>query len=347
MNIPKVSVIVPIYNAEKTLIKCLDSIVAQTYSNIETILVDDGSCDGSKKICELYCLRYNNFRLISQENSGPSTARNNGIDNSNGKYVYFVDADDYIEHKLVETMVKVAEDYSAEMVICNYYIEKVDSTTVIHQYACRSKLYVGEEYRNLCENLIDDTSEKRIPPYSWVRMILRSALENPRMRYKDGIIRSEDFHFFVTLQFRLTKVYVLAEPLYHYVEIPTSITHRYVPDYWKSVKFIYKDLSNLLPRSAGIKRKLDIMLIQRTKIALNNSSWAENKRRFKYEIKEILKDKILSTSINHFTWKEGKEAFGFFYILMKLKIYLVIEFYYGLKYIKRRKRESGFENKKK
>ena len=335
---PLVSVIVPVYNAETTLKRCLDSLLIQTYKHIEVILVNDGSQDNSATICKAYCRKHENFRLLEQNNSGPSTARNNGIDHSNGKYVYFVDADDYVDHRIIEMMLRAAEEHSAEMVICNYYIEKSNHEIKKHEYECESKLYYGKEYQVLCLNLINDVSEGRIPPYSWIRMILRSSLESPRIRYKDGLIRSEDFHFFVSLQFRLSKVYVINEPLYYYVELHSSVTHRYVPKYWDTVKFIYKDLCDTLPNLQTINRRLDIMFIQRTLIALNNSCRVNDNSIFKSEMMKIIKDDLLMEIIQHFTWSEGIKKFGFFYMLMKLKMYPIIEKYYKIKFKRNGKR---------
>ena len=114
----KVSIIIPVYNAEKTLCRCLDSLVVQTYEDVEIILVNDGSVDSSRNICETYRDKYSQIILINQENAGPATARNVGIDSASGKYISFVDADDYVECGMIEEMVNAAETNHAEMVIC-------------------------------------------------------------------------------------------------------------------------------------------------------------------------------------------------------------------------------------
>ena len=98
----KVSIIIPVYNAEKTLCRCLDSLVVQTYEDVEIILVNDGSVDSSRNICETYRDKYSQIILINQEYAGPDTARNVGIDSASGKYISFVDADDYVEKNLLE-----------------------------------------------------------------------------------------------------------------------------------------------------------------------------------------------------------------------------------------------------
>lgn len=337
---PLVSIIVPVYNAENTLEKCLDSLTAQTYKNIEILLVNDGSCDSSVEICREYCRKNAQFHLLSQMNSGPASARNNGIDHACGKYIYFVDADDYIEPQAIEKLVDAAEKYEAEMVICSYFVETPDSISVPHTYFTSSKLFTGEECRALSERLIDDTSPGRIPPYSWVRMIRRECLNNPRIRYEDGMIRSEDFHFYVRLQFRLNRIYVMSEPLYHYVEVKTSITHTYVPKYWDSVKKIYMSLLEMLPCNENIQEKMKIMFLNRTMIALNNSSHADNIETFCSETSEIISDPLLVQVVDTFSVKKGIRRFGAFYLLMKLRMYFIVQYRYKIKFMRERRNRS-------
>ena len=228
----KVSIIIPVYNAEKTLCRCLDSLVVQTYEDVEIILVNDGSVDSSRNICETYRDKYSQIILINQENAGPATARNVGIDSASGKYISFVDADDYVECGMIEEMVNAAETNHAEMVICGYDQEH-SGVIVKHEYKYDAGLYVGEGARKIAIDLISDVSAKRIPPYSPVRMILKDVLENPQIRYAKGMIRSEDYYFFVQLHFRIKRLYLLGDkPLYHYIEVSNSVTHRYVPKYW-------------------------------------------------------------------------------------------------------------------
>lgn len=125
-NVPsKVSVIVPVYNVENYLAKCLDSLVNQTYQNIEILVVNDGSKDGSEEIIKQYSEQYSDkIKAFTKENGGLSDARNFGIDRATGDYFGFVDSDDYVAETMFEEMLGLAEKYDAEMVICN--IQKVD-----------------------------------------------------------------------------------------------------------------------------------------------------------------------------------------------------------------------------
>lgn len=115
-----ISVVVPIYNTESYLKKCVDSIINQTYTNIEIILVDDGSIDNSGKICDEYEKKDNRIRVLHKKNEGVSSARNKGIEEASGEYIGFVDSDDYIESTMYEKLLNSIINNKTDIAICNY-----------------------------------------------------------------------------------------------------------------------------------------------------------------------------------------------------------------------------------
>ncbi|VMD49774.1 glycosyl transferase family protein [Streptococcus pneumoniae] len=117
----KITVIVPVYNVENYLRKCLDSIITQTYKNIEIVVVNDGSTDASGEICKEFAEIDHRITYIEQENAGLSAARNTGLENMSGDYVTFVDSDDWIELDYVETLYKKITEYQADIAVGNYY----------------------------------------------------------------------------------------------------------------------------------------------------------------------------------------------------------------------------------
>lgn len=119
-----ISVIVPVYNVEEYLEECLESIKRQTYTDIEVILVNDGSTDGSKEICERYCEKDSRFKLVSQENKGQSVARNLGMAESKGKFISFVDSDDVLKEDMLEQLIKQMTSEDIDIVECWYTNEK-------------------------------------------------------------------------------------------------------------------------------------------------------------------------------------------------------------------------------
>lgn len=122
-----VSVIVPVYNCEKYLGKCIDSVLKQTYKSLEVIIINDGSSDSSHEIAERFSKLDKRIKLINQENKGVSATRNKGLENSTGKYVLFVDADDYIEKNMIELLVNASEKYNTQITSCGLFIEENSS----------------------------------------------------------------------------------------------------------------------------------------------------------------------------------------------------------------------------
>lgn len=119
-----ISVIVPVYNVEKYIRRCLDSIVNQTYSNLEIILIDDGSKDASGKICDEYAKKDNRITVIHKQNGGLSDARNYGIDKAKGNYISFVDSDDYLSNDYISYLYKLLKENTADISVCDYQLFK-------------------------------------------------------------------------------------------------------------------------------------------------------------------------------------------------------------------------------
>ena len=119
-KVPLISVVVPVYNVEKYLSRCVESLISQTYENLEIILVDDGAKDNSGRICDEYVKKDNRIKVIHQENKGLSGARNTGIENAHGEYIAFVDSDDYVSEQIYEKLLNYMEKSNADIVMCGY-----------------------------------------------------------------------------------------------------------------------------------------------------------------------------------------------------------------------------------
>ena len=141
-----ISVIVPIYNVEKYLERCVKSIEIQTYKDFEIILVDDGSTDGSSKICDDLCCEYSNIVVIHKENGGLSDARNKGIENASGEYLVFIDSDDYIKSDMLEVLYSNLEKYDADISVCYFnYVDELGKDLSPKNEAMRVDVLSGEE----------------------------------------------------------------------------------------------------------------------------------------------------------------------------------------------------------
>ena len=147
-KIYKVSIIVPVYNVEKYIKRCLDSLINQTYKNLEIILIDDGSTDSSGKICDQYKIKDNRFKVIHQKNRGLPSARNTGIDNITGNIVMFIDSDDWIDKDCIEKCIKEFKlNNKLECIVFPYIREFENISKPVYFLGKREKLFINDEIR--------------------------------------------------------------------------------------------------------------------------------------------------------------------------------------------------------
>lgn len=205
----KVSVIVPVYNVEKYLVRCMESLIKQTLEDIEIILVDDGSTDGSTEIMKNYEEKYPQLiKYLRKENGGLSDARNYGIRYAKGEYVAFLDSDDYVELTTYELMYKKAIETDSDMIECDF----------IWEYPNKSKIDIGYRYKNKNEMI----EYGRV--VAWNKLIKRKIIEKAGILYPVGL-RYEDIEFFYKMIPYYNKVSFVEQPLIHYVQRNESISN--------------------------------------------------------------------------------------------------------------------------
>lgn len=172
---PKVSIIVPVYNVEKYLSQCLDSLVEQTYPNIEIIIINDGSFDNSKRIIEQYAKQFSHIKFINfTENLGISKARNTGLDYANGDYIFFIDSDDWINRNAIEKLVHLATTYNSKIVETNH-------SNIIGKFQKSAKTTPEIRIENLEENPLL-LQEKN--PYVWNKLYEHNLIGD--FRFQNG-----------------------------------------------------------------------------------------------------------------------------------------------------------------
>ncbi len=209
-----ITIIVPIYNAEKYLSKCLNSIINQTYKNLEIILVNDGSTDNSGNICQKYSEKDKRIKIIQKNNEGVSKARNDAIEIAKGKYIVFADSDDFLELTMVEKMEKSAEDNDSDIVICEYnnFIENENRFEHITLKDYKDKLF---------KDLISD-EETLYGGFPWNKMIKRECISK---NYRTDIHYYENLIFFLDNSNNFNKYSVVHEKLYNYCINDKSAVH--------------------------------------------------------------------------------------------------------------------------
>ena len=214
----KISIIVAVYNAENTLKKCVDSLLSQTYGNTEIILVNDCSKDESLNICSEYASQNNNVIVVNNpQNQGVSATRNNGIDVASGKYICFVDSDDYVENNYLEQLHYYAEKYNT-VPICGfmYHDEFNHQKPVKYQWSGGDELVsLGEAFRLNRELYLTAL---------WNKLFLLEPIKKYEIKFDTSISIGEDLRFSVEYfeKCNLIEVYAFTEPLYHYMKISDS-----------------------------------------------------------------------------------------------------------------------------
>lgn len=308
---PKVSIIVPFYNVEKYIRKCLETLVNQTLDDIEIILVNDGSKDGSEKIAKEFLEKYSRkFIYLEKENGGLSDARNYGLIYAKGEYIAFLDSDDYIELDMYEKLYKIAKRDNSDMVQCNFYWE----------YPNKRKMGELVEF-NTKQEMLEKTRVE-----AWNKLIKREIIEKSSVKFPKGY-RYEDVEFTYKLIPYIDKVSFLNEPLIYYVQREGSISNSQnertkeifdilenVISYYKE-KNIYKEyeqeLEYIYTRYAFCSSFLRIVKIKDKKIRkrLLDETWNNVNQKFPYWKKNLilrrnrsLKDLYLKT-INKVTYK--------------------------------------------
>ena len=234
MDIPQISIIIPIYNTEKYLSRCLDSILTQTYTNWEAILVDDGSPDNCGKICDEYTLKDKRFKVIHQENSGVSAARLNGFKLCSGEYISFLDSDDTLPQNALEKL--KSEVHSKQALICG-------SMVLIYPENRLLKLY--EINRNIDSSDIINSILLFERKYSWElpgKLFHRSILDIETLTVPSNIKVFEDYIITLRILNKIKNVKYISENTYNYIIRENSATHTNMQDL-KKVEDLSKEIA--------------------------------------------------------------------------------------------------------
>lgn len=206
-----ISVIIPVYNCEKFIGECINSIINQTYQNLEIILINDGSIDGTLSICKEYKNLDSRISIVNKKNTGVSDTRNIGAEKSNGKYILFIDADDYLENNMIEKLYKSMIKNSVDVVRCKCC--SIKNNNIIRRenlYNLANKKILKDEINNIIGNFV--TSENSIACYIPTMLIKKDRY----VMFNTNLTFMEDTEFFIRLLFNIDSIYFLDEELYYY-----------------------------------------------------------------------------------------------------------------------------------
>lgn len=306
-----ISIIIPIYNVEKYLEKCLDSILNQTYKNLEIILIDDGSTDNSPNICNSYCEKDKRIKIIHKNNEGVSSARNKGIELSKGKYIVFIDSDDYVSNEHIEVLYDCIISNNVDLVISNLIDISEDGiilnneekeSFLMNKDQCLKELLSEDNFYHLCCGNI----------------YRKDLLEKIRFNCKYRI--AEDLDFLYRYIKQINSAYFLSKNTYYYLKREGSATNSIYSEKWndelKICNFIISEmveLENNFHKYA--KRKyIRLNINQAYRFKLNKNQTKILKNNIKIYKNEMFNSKLF----------DNKE---------KLKIFLLLKSYYLFKIV--------------
>ncbi len=324
-----ISVIVPVYNAEKYLRTCLDSIVNQTYKNLEIILVDDGSTDGSGAICDEYADKDVRIKVIHSTNKGVTAARINAFKTSSGDYITFVDADDFLDCNMFKKMLDTIMEDNTDIIVCQYI--NYDSKTKKQEKSMLRPpigIYYKEDIvRLLKKNFLynEKTGIAEMPPFLWAKLIKREFVQEI-LNVEIGLSYNEDQVGIFTLLLRINSMSIIQDYFYYYRHHSVQATSVYTDRLWERIadsmqRFRELDSSNYLV--IQLPQKCFMMLFECTTKAIKCG----------IDIKTVNKeiDKYLSSLPNTIDAKFCKRKNKIKVFIVKYRMTIALKYIFVLK----------------
>ena len=244
-----VSIIIPVYNVEKYLAECIESVLRQTYQNIEILLIADGSPDNSGKICDKYAKKDSRVRVIHKQNGGVSSARNVGLEQANGEYITFVDGDDFIAKSYIEELYKTLENANADLSFCKYdHYNGLGFEEIKEGFP--TNLVVDKNDQSFIDFFCRFFTNKNNFCGSSCRVLYKKSVLQD-LSFNENVKISEDLLFLLQAIFNAKKLVFLDKALYHYRVAQGSACHSYKKNFLKSqaelhsgIKVIFEQIEN-------------------------------------------------------------------------------------------------------
>ena len=275
-----ISIIIPVYNVEKYLSECIDSVLCQTYEKFELILVDDGSSDNSGKVCDEYEEKDNRVRVIHKENGGVSSARNVGLDNSKGEYITFIDSDDTVDSQYLELMHNDIVAKKSDACYCRLCLFDDDSKIKVNSFLPKESNLSGKRKEKFLRKFFRGKYG-----YSSCKILYsKSVLEN--VRFDERIRFNEDFLFTLNAVLKCKSISSIDKVLYNYRKNPSSATKKYISNFLQNYQYLYEILKNEADGKAITKKCLDVYACRAAYFLINNEIKHRN-HDFDKKIEEI------------------------------------------------------------
>ena len=304
-----VSIILPIYNVEKYLDRCLKSVTEQTYKNLEIILVDDGSKDSCPQKCDQWAEIDNRIRVIHKNNAGLGEARNTGIDNANGEYIYFLDSDDYINDMAIERMVCSATQNASDIVIFGFSkVSKTGKLIISVKPHPQKECYSGKEISEvILPNLFGGgcNTERNMGLWgsAWTSFFSMSLIRITSWRFaSERKFISEDVYSFLDLYSHVNTISIIPDCLYYYCENENSLSHTYRKERVEKINIWLSACLELCEKNrypVSVEKSLFTMYFSNIIGAMKTMVCALDKKSALEELKRILNDNITKDFLSY------------------------------------------------
>lgn len=326
----KISIIVPVYNAEKYLKKCVDSLTGQTYQNLEIILVDDGSGDNSGNLCDELAEKDGRIKVLHKENGGLVSAWKAGVTESTGEYLNFVDSDDWVDLNMLEEMSEYLTGSEKEMIASDYVIEKVDgSKSCVFQELSPGEYDRDEIERKAIPNLLG--REKRYVTISRCMKLISRKLIIDNMKYSDPRIRlSEDTTIMLPSLIDCDRLVIMDhKAYYHYLYVKESMVHKYDEKLYENVRLLKETVLRIIndkfegEELAERKKQLDQEYILWLLLVLKNEARG-NPAGYRKNIMDICKTEEICKLVKSTPVEIRQSSNKLLYLVLKHPCFLTV-----------------------
>lgn len=252
---PLISIIIPVYNVEQYLDECMASVLNQTYTNLEIILVDDGSKDNSPQMCDEYAKKDTRVQVVHKKNGGPMSACIAGVEKAKGEYLAFMDSDDWIDLNMLEELAKETTGNEKEMICSNYVIEKTNQSIKIKQ-SMKPGVYDRKSIEEQLFPCLLGKEERRIHGSRCMKLISKKLISDNLDYAELNVSMGEDLYLIFLAVLDANRIVVVEEGYYyHYRFLESSLVHKYKPHMHEEVGRLYDSLQHVIQYKVKVKEK--------------------------------------------------------------------------------------------
>lgn len=328
-----ISIIVPIYNVSKYLDRCMESLLKQTYTNIEIIMVDDGSPDDCGSKCDDYASRDCRIKVIHKQNAGLGMARNSGLDIANGKYVAFIDSDDYVNIEMIEKLYHRLQNTKADTCFCRYYNVTAEKMNILAPEIYKKNNYHQDEIKEILLGMVGSLPEEpgdvEIGMSVWKGLYSLDIINKSKIRFQsERKYISEDIIFHIEYLQKAQKVVVEETPNYYYCDNGGSLTKSYKANRFEMEKILFQkeinELDKIFQREEYNQRLFKSFLGRVRRCISQEVNDNLNRKNARKNIRQICEDQLVQSVIEKFDDKNLQVTKRMVNFFMKYKMVLAL-----------------------